>query len=103
MAYGLGEVVYPNIMRFPVFQLPHITFFVSGSYDSGFFVRTTHVSSKGLRRPLWGFLIISKQTKVHIVMDKKNLVKLGLAVVLITAGAVLKNSALKSMGSKLIK
>ena len=36
-------------------------------------------------------------------MDKKNLVKLGLAVVLITAGSVLKNSALKSMGSKLIK
>lgn len=55
MAYGLGEVVYPDIMRFPVFQLPHITVFVSGSYDSGFFVRTTHVSSKGLRRPLWGF------------------------------------------------
>lgn len=36
-------------------------------------------------------------------MDKKNLVKLGLAVVLITAGAVLKNSALKEMGDKLIK
>lgn len=36
-------------------------------------------------------------------MNKKNIVKLGLAVALITAGAVLKNSALKSMGSKLIK
>ena len=35
-------------------------------------------------------------------MDKKNLFNLGLAVVLITAGAVLKNSALISMGSKLI-
>lgn len=38
-----------------------------------------------------------------VVMEKKTIVKLGLAVVLITAGAVLKNSALKEMGSKLIK
>jgi len=36
-------------------------------------------------------------------MSKKTLVKLGLAVVLITAGTVLKNSALKEMGGKLIK
>ncbi len=36
-------------------------------------------------------------------MDKKVIIKLGVAVILITAGTVLKNHALREMGQKLIK
>lgn len=36
-------------------------------------------------------------------MDPKTIIKLGVAVVLITAGTVLKNKALKDMAKNLIK
>lgn len=36
-------------------------------------------------------------------MDKKVIIKLGVAVILITAGTVLKNQAIREMGQKLIK
>ncbi len=36
-------------------------------------------------------------------MNKVVIVKLGVAVILITAGTVLKNHALREMGQKLIK
>ncbi len=35
-------------------------------------------------------------------MDTKNIIKLGLGIVLITAGAILRDRALKEMGSKFI-
>ncbi len=36
-------------------------------------------------------------------MSKKVIIKLGVAVILITAGTVLKNSAIREMGNSLIK
>ena len=36
-------------------------------------------------------------------MSSKTIIKLGVAVILITAGTVLKNSAIKEMGNSLIK
>ena len=50
-----------------------------------------------------GILHYLKILQPYTIMEKKDIIKLGLAVVLIAAGTVLKNSALKEKGDKLIK